>query len=158
MKMEVVTEIERSPADVWPWLTEPERMKQWMKGLVSVESTDGGPTRAGSTAKVVIKEGGRLATYDEKILEWEPQRLLLVSMTGAHCPGLEMRCGNRLEDLGGRTRLHYQFECRTTRTLFKVMGALFGFFAKLQAKSFMRSLKRLVEGERSAAARAVTAS
>jgi carbon monoxide dehydrogenase subunit G len=147
MNMAFETEIRTSPKRLWPWLTEPELMKQWMSGLQGFEMTSPGPLRAGSTAKLLIKEGGRVQTWDETILDWEPQRRVRISMTGAHCPGLEMVCDNRLEDLGGSTRLHYAFECRTSRAFFKVMGFLFGFFAKLQAKGFMKRLKRLAEAD-----------
>jgi carbon monoxide dehydrogenase subunit G len=157
MKMEFATEIRCPPRELWPWLTEPERMKRWMKGLVSVEGPEPAATRAGSKGKLVIKEGGRVSTYDETITAWEPNRRVAISMTGAHCPGIEMRCDHRLEDLGDATRLHYAFECRTSRTLFKVMGVVFGWFAKLQAKSFLKTLKRLAEAERAGGRSAVTA-
>jgi uncharacterized protein YndB with AHSA1/START domain len=147
MQMKFETEIRRSPKDLWPWLTEPERMKKWMKGLVSIVPNDPGPTRAGSTSKMTVKEGGKLVTYDETILEWNPPRSLRLRLTSPQWKSLQMTMANQLEDLGPSTRLHYQFECQTTNAFFKLLGFLFGFFAKLQAKSFMKSLKHLAESE-----------
>jgi uncharacterized protein YndB with AHSA1/START domain len=145
MNLAFSTDIRCPPKRLWPWLTEPERMKQWMKGLVRIEPDDPAAVRVGHTAKLVIKEGGRERTYDEKILEWTPNERILISIAGEHMKGMEMLCGYRLQDLGGSTRLDYTLECRTTRTLFKILGAIFGVFAKMQARHFIKTLKKLAE-------------
>ncbi len=145
MSIEFTTEIRCPPKQLWPWLTEPERMKRWMKGLVSIEPVDSSPMRVGARAKMTIKEGRKEVVYDEQVLEWEPMRRVLVSLTAPHCRGVEIVTGNRLEDLGNATRLHYTCEFRSTSTLFKLLGWLFSLFARMQAKSFLKSLKRLAE-------------
>lgn len=146
MKIQFATDIRCSPKNLWPWLTETERMKQWMKGLLSVEPSEPGPPRAGSTARMTIKEGGRAAVYDSKILSWEPERRLEIALSSPQWK-VGMRCEYRLEDLAGSTRLHYGMGCDTSRTLYKILGALFGWVAKLQAKSFMKALKRCAESD-----------
>jgi uncharacterized protein YndB with AHSA1/START domain len=154
MSVLITTEIRCSPRELWPWLTEPERMKQWMKGLVSIEPGDASAMRPGAKAKMTIKEGGRLATYDETIVAWEPCKRIAVSLTGAHCKGVEIVCENRLEDLGGSTRLHHSFDCKTSSTVYKVLSFIFRGFAKMQAKGFLKRLKHLAEARPAAAAAA----
>ena len=157
MKMELWTEIRCRPADLWPWLTETERMKQWMKGLVSIEPNEPGPIRAGTTAKLTIKEGGRNSVYDEKILEWDPPRALRIAVTSPKMKSMEMECYHRLEEQLGSTRLLFAYECRTTSVFFKLLGGIMGLFAKMQARSFMKKLKTLVETPGTAAAAAAGA-
>jgi len=149
MDLQIETDVRCSPAVLWQWLTEPERMKQWIKGFVSVEPSDPRVTKAGMTAKVTMQDRGKLVVCDERILEWEPHRRILLSLTTPQWSGIEMVLGYRLEDLGGSTRLVHTFGCRTTRTLFKVIKVLatpFTFLAKMQARGTMKTLKRLAEG------------
>ncbi len=145
MRMEFDTRIEAPPDRVWPWLVETERMQRWMAGLESVEPlTPGGP-RVGARARMAIREGGRLATYESELLECAEPRLLALALTGAHWKGLSMRVRYELVKESGGTRLRYACECVTDRTLYRVMFKLFGWFAKRQAKSFMQKLKSLAE-------------
>jgi len=149
MAIQFSTEIRCPPRALWPWLTEPERMKKWMKGLISVANESGDPSqsRVGTRSKMVIKEGGRVATYDSTIVEWQPPRRIAITLGAPHWKGLEMYVDYTLHDLGNATRLDYVCDAKTTRMLFKVMCAVFGIFAKLQAKSFIRSLKTQAEAE-----------
>jgi len=146
MNVAFPVDIAVAPAMLWPWIVEPERMKQWMRGLESVELVSGDGKSAGSRSRMVIKEGGRPASYDVELTEYEPERRLALVIRGARMKGVEIDCRYELvPQAGARTRLDYSCCCRTDRTLWKLMGFLFGWLAKLQAKGFMRTLKRLAE-------------
>lgn len=146
MNVSLTTAIAVAPAKLWPWIVEPERMKQWMRGLESVEPLDGGGQRVGSRSRMVIREGGRAASYDVEVTEHTPERLLAIVIRAAHWKGLEMTCRYELvPQAGALTRLDYACAARTERTLWKILGFLFGWLARLQVKTFMRTLKKLAE-------------
>jgi len=138
-------EIDRPPADVWPWLEEPEKQKQWMKGLLSNEPLEDarGP---GSRFRMRIKEGRRESGYEGEVVAREPERRLAVKLEGGCFPkDMAMHVDYRLTDLGGRTRLDYECGAEVPGFWMRLMAGLFKVFGKMQAKSFLRELKRRVE-------------
>jgi uncharacterized protein YndB with AHSA1/START domain len=149
MRFELSMEIRRSPKELWPWMTEVARMKRWMKGLVSIEPADMTDVRPGMHFQCTIQEGRRQAAYDEEILEWVPDRRILLSFKSMSTAwqGLELVVGYTLHDLGGSTRVDYECNARTTRLLWKILGPLCVVFARMQARSFLASLKKLAESE-----------
>ena len=49
MRCESTVTIEKSPADVFPWLLEADKVPQWMSGLQVYEPLEPGPLHAGTT-------------------------------------------------------------------------------------------------------------
>jgi carbon monoxide dehydrogenase subunit G len=148
MRMEHHVEIGRSKEDLWPWLTETDRMKQWMKGLLEITPVSEGEPREGFLAKMRIKEGRKVSEYDEEITTWDPPNALAVRLTGGALPeGMEMKSAYRLEAIGGRNT---KVTCVTTAEvsgLYKLLSPLMRLFAGAQMKSFFRTLKKLAEAE-----------
>jgi carbon monoxide dehydrogenase subunit G len=147
MRMEITTEIDCPPDALWPWIEEPGRQQRWMKGLVSNELTSPPPSRKGSTFVMRIREGRRIGEYTGEVTRHERPRDLGVRIRGGCGPQFEIEVDYHLEDLGGRTRLDYR--CSTEmKGIWRILGAVFGVFAKMQAKSFLRTLKKVAEAER----------
>jgi carbon monoxide dehydrogenase subunit G len=148
MKMTHSETIRCTPEALWPWLDDAEKSKQWLRGLEEVRPTASGPKRPGYTAKLMIREGGKLQEYDETILEYEPNRRFKMKMTGGCLKGTEMLVDYQLVDIGdGRTRLDYECEALSDRFVMKLLGPLFMIFGRMQAKSFFRTLRKLAEGQ-----------
>lgn len=146
MDVAFTTDIAVAPPKLWPWIVEPERMKQWMRGLESIEFEGAGGYRPGARARMVIKEGARLSSYDFEVTACEPARLLAITVRPPKNKGFEMTCRYELvPQAGALTRLDYSGEMRTERMLWRVVCFLFGWAMKLQAKSFMKTLKKLAE-------------
>lgn len=157
MRIERTLEIACMPEQLWPWIEEPEKQKQWMEGLLSNEATSDGPTRPGSTFRLRLKEGGKIADYDGRITAYDPPHHMAVALSGGSMKSIEMHADYRLEALGdGRTRLHYTSTADTERAgvLMRALMPLFGFFAKAQLNRFLRTLQRLAEAEAQGAASA----
>jgi len=147
MRMQHAIDIQRSPDDLWPWLTEPEQVKQWMKGLLEITPVSEGEPRVGFKSRLKIKEGKRISDYDEEILKWSPPHALAVRMTGGCMPdGSAMECAYTITDMGDRSRI----DAVTTGDLkgfWKLFAPLMKFFAGAQQKSFFKTLKRLAEAQ-----------
>ena len=134
---------------LWPWLEESDKQKQWMKGLLDNVSTSEGSTRVGSTFRMTIREGRRVAAYEGEITNYAPYRRLSVRMWGEALRGVEIAADYQLQDLGGRTRLDYvaTADVSGAGVFTKLMLPLFKLFSIVQLKGFMKTLKRLAEAE-----------
>jgi len=146
MKLSMSQVIACPPEALWPWLDDPERCKQWMKGLLEVRPTSSGPRRKGYTAVLVIREGGRPVEYEETILEYEPARRFKLRMVGGCLKSSAIEIDYKLEDLGARTRLDFELVCDSQSFVLKLVGPLFGMFARMQLRRFFKRLKELAEG------------
>lgn len=140
-------EIDQSPEQVWSWLSEFDKKQQWMKGLLEEQWIEGRPGAKGSRFIVKIKEGPSVTPYEGVVLDAQRPRFLRCSMTGG-CgkTPMTMEVGYRLIDLGGRTQLEYECGARMeTGGFLKLMMPLLTWFGKMQARSFHKTLKTLVE-------------
>jgi uncharacterized protein YndB with AHSA1/START domain len=133
---------------VWPYLEDPEKIKQWMIGVVEDRPTSAGPTRVGSTFEMDIKEGRKITTYQGEVTKYDRPRLMGVKMVGS-CgkQPMTMFADYELSDLGGgRTRMLYTGRCTPpSGLLFKLMMPLFKVMGRMMIKKFMRNLRGLVE-------------
>jgi len=66
-------EIERSPAEVFAYVTDPRRMPEWQQGAISGHM-DGPMTQVGSRCTTVRKIGGREREVMTTITEYDPPR------------------------------------------------------------------------------------
>lgn len=150
MQIEFTREFACTPERLFSFLEEPEKQKQWMKGLLETQAVgDENPAVVGSKFRMKIKEGGKVADYDGVITAYDKPKQLAIDMTGPTFPGgAVMHVDYLLTDLGGRTRLDYRAEMKCTKPLplwMRLLMPLFEVFGKFQLKSFMKTLQRLAE-------------
>ena len=143
------TLIDCTPEQLWPWLEEPDKQKQWMKGLLENVSTSEEPTRVGSTFRMTIQEGRRVVEYEGEVTNFDRNRRLSIKFWGEMLRGVEMDVDYQLQDLGGRTRLDYVSSADASGAGFfmKLMIPLYKIFGTAQLKRFMKTLKHLAEAE-----------
>ena len=141
--------IDCTPEQLWPWIEEPDKQKQWMKGLLENVDMSDGPTRVGSTFRMTIQEGRRVAEYTGEITNYDPHRRLGVRLWGEALKGIEIIADYKLQNLGVRTRLDYVATADASRAGFfvKLMMPLFKLFSAMQLRGFMKTLKHLAEAE-----------
>jgi uncharacterized protein YndB with AHSA1/START domain len=138
------------PAErLWLFIEEPDLQKQWMKGLLDNHSTSAGPKGVGSTFRMKIQEGGKVADYDGKVTAHEKPRHLGVDMWGGNFPtGMVIHVDYRLAEQNGGTHLDYAVDttmCKKPPLWMRLMMPLGKIFMKMQLRGFMKTLKRLVE-------------
>ena len=155
MRIEVTELFTCTPERLWEHITEPEKQKLWMKGLLSNEPTSPAPVGVGSTFRMVIKEGRKAAEYQGEMTAYHKLHRLEIVMSGGNFPkGMKVRVDYRLTQQGPQTRLDYtcNAEMEKAGLFMKLMFVVFRLFGKMQLKRFMRTLRKLVEAPTTAAA------
>jgi carbon monoxide dehydrogenase subunit G len=132
---------------LWSYIEEPDKQKQWMKGLISNESTNPGYKGVGSTFRMVIQEGRKQATYDGDVTVHDKPSRLEIRFWGGNFPrGMLMRVDYVLREEAGQTRLDYTCTAEGKVGFFmRVMFVLMKIFCRAQIRSFFRTLRTLVE-------------
>lgn len=142
------TEFRATRETLWAYLEDPDKIRQWMIGVVEDRPTSEGPTRVGSTFEMDIREGRKVVTYQGEVTKHEPPRLMGVKLVGG-CgkKPMTMHADYELTDLGaGRTRLDYACRAELPQgVLWKLMAPLFRLMGRGMIKKFMRNLRGLVE-------------
>lgn len=139
-RVQASVDVDRPPAEVWAWITEPEKEKAWVSWLVEVKAD--GPARVGSHQVWVMEDrnnGNARVQIGSVATAVEPGRRLEVRLSA---PG--MFTGDAvyaLEDLGnGQTRLAVDSRYRYDMAFARLMEPLITPSAK---KKFLEDLSRL---------------
>ena len=77
MIFEVEDRIDRSAAEVWRHLTEPDLMAAWMTSVDGLRTADGGPLRDGTRLVFTVRGAER----ESEVVEFETERLLSLRST-----------------------------------------------------------------------------
>lgn len=135
-------EFARPPSTVWPWITEPQRMKQWIGGLAEMSGT-GGPPAIGQKAREVMVINGRRTVMTSEVTDFETNRSLHVRLTS---DGFEMPVQYTLIDLGGgRSRLDYRAVVRFDLPWVQLLEPLIMPEARRKGEADLGHLQQLVE-------------
>jgi len=143
-------EIARPPAEVWPWLTETEKLKAWIGWLKEVRPLTPPPDRVGSRSVWVMEDqnnNGQKMEMTDELLEYDPPRRLKVSIRSDE--GFSGEALYTLEDLGnGRTLLTQRSSFVFDKWFFKLLSPLIMGSAQKKAAADMQTMKARVESAR----------
>jgi uncharacterized protein YndB with AHSA1/START domain len=68
----VQVEIERPPPVVWSFLSDVERLPEWLGEFEAAHDESDGPAGVGTVVRYTLKPGHRSGTFE--IVEWDPPR------------------------------------------------------------------------------------
>jgi uncharacterized protein YndB with AHSA1/START domain len=136
-------EIERPAAAVFPWLLEPERLAQWIGGLVETEPLTEGEPRVGSRSREVVEERGRSYVLETELTALEPGERLEARITSG--AGFTCESSYRLDEREGRTRLTCVLETEYKPFVARLFAPLVTRQAQRKLESDLARLKELVE-------------
>jgi uncharacterized protein YndB with AHSA1/START domain len=74
-KIEESVWLNARPAEVWPYLVEPEKLMQWLTEMHTFEWLGEGPIGVGSRYHVDKEIRGQVRRYDSEVTGWEENRL-----------------------------------------------------------------------------------
>jgi carbon monoxide dehydrogenase subunit G len=72
VRCESTTTVARPPAEVFPWLIEPDKVRQWMTGLERYEPLEPGPLTVGSRIRQELVVSGQHLRFELHIVRLEP--------------------------------------------------------------------------------------
>ena len=134
------------PADVvFQWLTEPDKLTQWVSGFVRSEPINGDSLFLGVKSKEIIDTGsGELMEMVMEVTALEPGRLLGATMSHET---MVQHIVWRLQESGGVTRLSVDADVELRAFMFRMIGEKFGPIAGQQVQSDFAKLKQLLESQ-----------
>ena len=133
----------RAPADVFDYLTDPEKLVRWQAGLTAMRTEGAGPVGLGARLREVRTFLGRRAESTLEVTRYEPERAFSVKAVSAPIP---FEVHQTLEPQGGGTRITVVAEARVGR-LMRLAAGVAVRAAERQTKDDFERLKRLLEAE-----------
>jgi hypothetical protein len=134
-----------SPARLWPYLIETEKMKVWMKELVDIKPTNQRPMGTGATYEMIVKEGGKEVAYLQEVFRFVDGREIAMRFSGGSFPkGLHIDIVYKLTNEGGSTRFDY--ECAADLEGWqRLLSPVLFFFNVLQMRTMFKRLRKVLE-------------
>jgi carbon monoxide dehydrogenase subunit G len=139
---EAEVEIARPVSQVFPWLIEPEKLTQWIEGLVESTPLTADGVRIGARSREVIMEGGQRYEMESEITGFEPNRHLRVKVTST---GFDVDGRYDLLEQNGNTRLNYVGVAYYKMWFARLMEPVVTPAAQKHLEKNLAKLKRLVE-------------
>jgi uncharacterized protein YndB with AHSA1/START domain len=138
------THIDRLPADVFAYVTDPSKLATWQTNTVSAERVDGdGPLRVGSRLREVHRApGGKELESLVEVSSHEPDRVFGLHVVEGTPIDLEMN----FAPASGGTHVTFRAYGRLTGAM-RIAQPLLGVVLKRQFKSQLGTLKRVLESE-----------
>lgn len=135
-------EIGRPPADVFPYLVEPELMRQWIGGLVAFTPLDGEP-RVGARSTQRVEQAGRIWDVESRIVDLVPDERLAAETTASAFKSLVVY---ELEPTAAGTRLQASADTEVKGLGKRFLGGAAARVAERKLTADLDRLKRLLDG------------
>jgi carbon monoxide dehydrogenase subunit G len=148
LRCESTVTIAKTPAQVFPWLIEDDKVPQWMSGLELYEPVEPGPLRAGSRIRQRLSVSGQQLSFELEVTELAPPQRAVLRFEGS---GFKAANEYALAESAGGTRVTWVVAGDTTSFKAKLVAPMVQ--AKLQEKldGDLARLRALLEGEAAAA-------
>ena len=147
MQMTHSVNIAAPPHIVFQWVSEPDKLVQWISVLQSEERLEDKPGHVGSRFRQRYKEGGREFTMDGQVTRWEQDRAVSVHLTSSM---VDITIDQDLEPISIGTRVtqrtNLQFK-GVMKLVGGVMGALSSKKNERQMQADFDKLKGLAEAQ-----------
>ena len=140
-------EIRATPQQIWPWISQGDRQKQWVSWLLDVRDSGGAAGGAGSQHVWVMRDennGGATMEIPFLYTEYVPPAQLTASTSMAGL--LDGRESYRLTDLGnGRTRVDADGRYQYRMWMARLMEPLITSRSEAKMNGDLARLKEMVE-------------
>jgi carbon monoxide dehydrogenase subunit G len=148
LRGESTVTIAKDPADVFPWLVEPDKVPQWMSGLQLYELLDAGALHVGSRIRQELVVSGYELKLDLVVAELDAPRRAVLRFEGS---GFKAANEYTVTESAGGARVIWVVSGDATSFKAKLIAPMVQ--AKLQEKhdGDLARLRALLEGEAAAA-------
>ena len=134
--------IERPIDDVFRYVTDVDRIPEWIGVAVSREKLTDGPMGPGTRIRAVDKFMGRQMEYQEEIVSFEPPKNWALRMSGA----MQGEVRGRLHEVGGATSLTVDFDVQPSGFAQRVLSPIFRMVMRRAVEGDLARLKARLEG------------
>lgn len=140
-------EIDRPPAEVWPWIVEGERLREWVGWLTEVHDLTPGIQGLGARYRWVMIDptmNNQRVEIEGEVIGWEPGRL---SHTTLDSPGMFEGEGwyELIPSGDGRTRVEYVSQFRMRPWFWRLLEPVVTPQASKKALDDLARLKERIE-------------
>lgn len=141
----VTIRVEAPVQEVYAWITEPEKLKQWMGGLVESTplTTDG--LRVGARSREVFEMGDERRVMEVEITALRPNERLEAKVTS---DGFVVDVRYILSQKDGLTRVTYIGDAKYTRLHLRLMEPIITPMAQQKLEDDFARLKEMIEASR----------
>lgn len=136
--------VDRAPAEVFPWLTEPYRLTRWIDGLESSTPISGDSAVRGAKSREVILVGGNRYTLITEITDIHRDTLLAVQIT-SEPKGFTVNAIYQLSATPTGTRLHYSGQADYEGVFARMIEPVVTPQSQRKVRADMERLKKLIE-------------
>jgi uncharacterized protein YndB with AHSA1/START domain len=134
-------EIDAPVERVFEYIAEPERMHEWVGGLVEFRPLEPGPA-LGSRGVQVVNMAGRRWELESEITRYEPPRELEARLVH---DDFESVASYRLTESDGRTRVTTTMETEYKQAFVRLLGGVATRQAQKKLEADLARLKRVLE-------------
>lgn len=138
--------IDRPPATVFPWITEPYRLTRWIGGLESSVPMAGDSAVRGAKSRETVLVNGKRYTFMTEIVDIKPDTSMVVQIT-SEPPGFTVSAMYELSPVQTGTRLHYVGSADYASVFARMMEPIVTPQSQRKIEADMRKLKELVEAQ-----------
>jgi uncharacterized protein YndB with AHSA1/START domain len=135
--------ISAPPDKVFRFLTEPDKMKQWLDGVTNITPLNGGECRVGAKARVVVEKDGNRLELEDEVVRLEKNQLLELKMT---CSMFDMINRYEITADGDKSQLR-QTLTTNYKGLVRVFVPLMGKAVDRKLVEGLERLRKFVEAE-----------
>jgi uncharacterized protein YndB with AHSA1/START domain len=133
--------ITAQPEQVFPFLVEPERLKQWMNGLKESKPLTEGGVRVGARSEEIVEEEGRRMVVLTEITHLEFNRTLVVKLENEIFDAVSTY--ELLAAIGG-TNVKHSLET-SYKGMMKLMAGMIGGMVQKKLEGDLHRLKAVAE-------------
>ena len=138
----VTVTINKPVEKVWELFMNPDNLKNWLTGFVSVEPISGNAGEAGSVSKLKFMERGKLVEVKETVMAATPNKQYSFEMEHKDFHG---KTDVRLVSLGNRTEFIQTVEFFPKGFMMKLMMPIVKGAMKKQMENELINLKNFIE-------------
>lgn len=138
--------IDRPPAEVFPWITEPYRLTRWVDGLESSIPVSGDSAIRGAKSRETILVNGKRYTFISEIVAIKRDTLMVVRIV-SEPPGFSVNATYELSPADAGTRLHYSGRADYASAFGRAMEPIVTPQSQGKVESDMKRLKELIESQ-----------
>jgi carbon monoxide dehydrogenase subunit G len=144
MRCESTVNVDKPPAEVFPWLLDADKVPRWMTGLVAYEPLEPGPLRVGSRIRQELSVSGQQLRFELNVAELDAPRRAVLRFEGS---GFRAANEYSVSEAGSGSRVTWVISGDTTSFKAKLIAPMVQ--AKLQEKleTDLARLRTVLEGE-----------